>query len=251
VTTDEYLSSITADSDRIGAVGSAAIDSRVPSCPDWAVADLITHVGWVHRYVTYLAGLPDGGRETREGRAPFWKGMMLLDRPDADLIPWFREGADELVQALRKAPPRQTTHTFYGVHQPWLLMRRAATETAIHRWDADGAVGAPAALEPSLGVAGIDEFLGVLLPRFFNHADFGGTGQTIRLEGTDGDDAWVITVEADTTKWRRSRDTLADVTARGGLSDLYLFFWGRPAADPLDVVGDHQLLARWQAAVAF
>jgi hypothetical protein len=91
----------------------------------------------------------------------------------------------------------------------------------------------------------------VLLPRFFNHADFGGTGQTIRLEGTDGDDAWVIAVGADTTDWRRSEETAANVTARGSLSDLYLFFWERRPVDPLDVMGDQELLARWQAAVAF
>ena len=70
--------------------------------------------------------------------------------PDADLVVWFREGGDKLVAALQAAPGTTTMQTFYGIHQPSLLIRRAATETAIHRWDAQGASGTPGPLNPAL-----------------------------------------------------------------------------------------------------
>jgi uncharacterized protein (TIGR03083 family) len=155
-------------------------------------------------------------------------------------------------RALGEAPAGNTVHTFYGVHGPALLLRRAATETAIHRWDAEGAVGTPAPLSPELGAAGIDDFLEVLVPLFFKYPAFGGSGQIIRLESIDSNDEWSIAVGEDTTDWRRgAAKASADVTVRGELSDLYLFFWGRATSNPLDVIGDTDLIARWQTALAF
>jgi len=199
-----YLASISADVDRIGAVGSAGIDCQVPSCPDWDVADLVRHVGVFHRYVTYLAGLPDGGHEAPEGWASAAKQGRAL-RADSDLVSWLREGADSLMQALRDAPASTSTHTFYGVTDPSLLMRRVATETAVHRWDAEGVTGTQSPLDPVLAAEGLDEYLELLMPLFFHYSDFAGTGQTISLEPTDGGDgAWVITTYSDTTEWRHS-----------------------------------------------
>ena len=88
----------------------------------------------------------------------------------------------------------------------------------------------------------------VFVPRTFKHAEFAGTGQTIHLHPTDWDDGWLITVNPETTDRRRGHDEGADVTARGGLSDLYLLVWNRHSADQLDVLGDKDLLRRWQAA---
>jgi hypothetical protein len=87
---------------------------------------------------------------------------------------------------------------------------------------------------------------------FYKYDDFTGTGQTIFLDSGELDTGWLLTVNADTTEWQRTRTgTAADVTVRGSLSDLYLFCWGRPPAEPLDVRGDEDMLVRWQAAAAF
>jgi hypothetical protein len=135
---------------------------------------------------------------------------------------------------------------------PLLLTRRAAAEIAIHRWDAEGVVGTPAPLDAALAEAAIDEFLGLLVPMFYKYDHFAGTGQTIFLDSGELDTGWLLTVNADTTEWQRTRTgTAADVTVRGSLSDLYLFCWGRPPAEPLDVRGDEDMLVRWQAAAAF
>jgi hypothetical protein len=59
-------------------------------------------------------------------------------------------------------------------------------------------------------------------------------------------------VGEDTKNWHRGCcEGNADVKVRGDLSDLYLFFWGRQTANPLDVIDDNELLIRWQTALAF
>ncbi len=163
-----------------------------------------------------------------------------------------RSGVAGLVDALEQADPTKTIETYLGTHQLALLARRAATETAVHRWDAEGVVGVPTALSPDLAEAAIDEFLEVLAPPFFKFAQFGGTGQSIRLEGNDRDCAWRIVVGADTATVQRGLESaVADVTARDALSDLYLQLWGRRTVSPLEELGDADLFARWQAAGAF
>ena len=226
--------------------------AEVPSCPGWEVADLIQHVGWVQQFLARTARLSDGARQTSKGLEDVIAGMRGQGQRPADVLAWFIHGADDLVQALRGASPDTTVHTFYGTHGPALVARRAATETAIHRWDAEGAVGTPRAVPPALAADAIEEFLEVLVPLFFKYAKFAGTGETVRFESTDSDDGWLITTTADTTAWRRcGSETRGDVTARGSVSDLYLFCWGRAPADAFEVLGDQALLDRWQAAAAF
>jgi uncharacterized protein (TIGR03083 family) len=84
--------------------------ARVPSCPHWDVADLMRHVGGFHRYLTYLARLPDGAREAPAGWAGAVEAFEAVRKlgPDADLVSWLREGADDLSQALRDAHPNNT-----------------------------------------------------------------------------------------------------------------------------------------------
>jgi uncharacterized protein (TIGR03083 family) len=249
---EELLVTLRHDIDRIAAVGAVAIDASVPSCPEWRVADLIRHVGVFHRFITNLAGLADGAAASPE----CWTAAVDDERsllPGADLAGWFSAGGDQLVAALQAASLDATMRTFYGEHQPSLLVRRATMETAVHRWDVDGALGRPTPLDPALSAEGIDEFLDVLMPLFFKYADFGGRGEVIRLEPTDDvAGAWMITVDADTTSWcRQSADGRADAAALGSRNDLYLYFLGRQTDEPVEVTGDAAMLARWRKAVAF
>ncbi len=251
VTPQEYLSSIRADGDRIAAVGVTSLNSRVPTCPDWEVVDLLRHVGHTNRFFTLLAGLADGETDPPETLKEVRAARRSQQPPATEVVGWFRRGLDDLLRALEEAPPGGIVHTFYGSHGPDLLIRRAATEIAIHRWDADSVAGTPEPLSPALGAAGIEDFLEVLVPLFFKYPGFKGTGQTIHVQATDSDDEWSITVGEDTMSWHRGCEGTANVKVRGDLSDLYLFFWGRQTANPLNVIGDNELLTRWQTALAF
>lgn len=249
MTRDEYLSSIRADGDRLGRIEPADLGRRVPSCPDWDVAGLMAHTSWVHRWVTYVVGLPEGEKPARDA-VPRWSG-------EGDVVAWYREGLDGLLAALEATPPDRSVFTLAGAQPASWWVRRLAHETAIHRWDAEAArVPAGGRIEgflPDLAADGIEEVLEVMFPRRFDHAGFAGRGETIHLHGTDGGDVggeWLITVGPEDTRWERGHRK-GDVAARGPLSDLYLFIWNRVGPDRLDVVGDAELLRRWQAAARF
>lgn len=199
---DEYLATLTADGARIASFGDVALDAEIPTCPNWRIADLVVHVGWVHHMLAQLARVPNGGRATRND-SPELRGiiakMMSAERPDEDLLGWFRHGVADLCRELSEADPNKTITTYLGTHQPLLLARRAATETAVHRRDAESAVGQPEGPAPALAAEAIDEFLDKIVPVFFKHADFAGTGQRICLEGVDRCDTWLITVTSVTS----------------------------------------------------
>lgn len=136
--------------------------------------------------LTPASAVPDGGRATRDSEPvrEIRGKLQSGHRPDGELLPWFRTGLAGLVDALEHVDPTKTIQTYLGTHQPALLARRAATETAVHRWDAEGVAGVPTALTPDLAEAAVDQFLEVLAPTFFKFAQFGGTSQSIGLKAT-------------------------------------------------------------------
>src|SRR5262249_30451263 len=110
-----------------GEAQRAGLAARVPSCPGWAVRDLLKHTGYVHRWATgFVAqGLirPAGDSEEE----------ILSQGPgDAELPGWFREGHAALVQALSVAGPDLNCWAFLAAPSPLAFWaRRQAHETAI------------------------------------------------------------------------------------------------------------------------
>ena len=202
--------------------------------------------------VAVCRGLTEGEKPTREGSiAAGLPKMGSTQGPDGDLVTWFREGINKMVDTFENTPPTKPVYAFGFGPQEWqFVARRMAHETAMHRWDAEHAVGTAAGFDKALAADGIDELLGVMVPMFFKHADFAGSGQTIHLHETGGDTGWSIKAKADNIEWRHEHNESADVTAIGSLNDLYLFMWNRLPADELDVLGDEQLLTRWLTAAA-
>ena len=80
-------------------VGSAPdLGARVPGCPDWALRDLVAHLGEVQRFwsVVVRAGAADGPPP------PEARGDM---EPHGDLLDWSAESSRMLLDALREAGP--------------------------------------------------------------------------------------------------------------------------------------------------
>src|SRR5829696_9307196 len=128
MTRDEYLSSIEADGGRLASLDPGRLGQRVPSCPDWDLAQLLAHTSWVHRWVTYVVGLPEGNKPARDA-VPVWS------EGEGDVLAWYRWGLDALLDALRSTPPDKTVFTLAGPQPASWWVRRMAHETAVHRWD--------------------------------------------------------------------------------------------------------------------
>jgi uncharacterized protein (TIGR03083 family) len=218
----------------------AGVDAPVPSCPLWTVADLLGHVGRIHRWVAQLvidrAG--DRGAHWSEAEPP----------PADERVEWFAAGVPMLADALAAAGPDASMWSWTPDATSGFWARRQANETSVHRYDAQLAAGTAEPIAPLLAADGIDELFGVIT--FLPWADrVRGSHETLHFHCTDvdgdGDGEWLLQLAPDGLVVTREH-AKADVAARGTASNLLLFLSGRTAVDEIDVFGDGALLARWR-----
>jgi uncharacterized protein (TIGR03083 family) len=221
------------ESDALAAAGGGGGETPVPGT-DWTVADLLDHVG----RLTWMFA----GRTRKAGGGDFYETV----RPeDVDPVTFFRQGAATLCEQLSAADPNAEIKTWAGLVPPAWLWRRMTHELAVHRWDAQAAVGNPEPLAVEVAEDGIDELLEVFVPR----ADVGPVDGSLHLHATDGDGEWFIET-ADGLTWTRAHEK-GDVAVRGATSDLLLVLWGRIPTTAVEVIGDDAVLTRWRDATRF
>ena len=218
--------------------------AAVPSCPRWAVRDLLKHTGYVHRWATgFVAGglaRPTGGASEEEilGQGP----------GDAELPGWFREGHAALVGALSQAPPDLDSWAFLAAPSPLAFWaRRQAHETAVHRVDAEQAARAHIRLRvrsQAFAADGVDELIMGFLARNIRRGSWPGLEASLAIHAADGAASADWLVAGGAGEPGVSRGTVAggcDVT--GPARDLYLTLWNRRPPDGLQVTGDPGILA--------
>jgi uncharacterized protein (TIGR03083 family) len=205
-----YLGALRREGELLAAAAEGAgMGAAVPSCPGWAVRDLLKHTGYVHRwaagFVTRGLARPQGGHSEAEvlGQGP----------GDAELPGWFRQGHAALVRALEEAPADLDCWTFLDAPSPLAFWaRRQAHETAIHRADAEraaaaapgpaiaaGAAGGPAVAagaaagpapgamyEPAFAADGVDELLMGFLARNIRRGGWPGLDGSLAIRAGDG-----------------------------------------------------------------
>jgi uncharacterized protein (TIGR03083 family) len=211
----------------------AGVDAPVPGCPDWVVRDLLIHIGGVHHWAADMIA------NAREGFDSPAAAAIGTGPADDELAGWCDANREELVTALRGAPADLSCATF--VATPSALgfwARRQAHETAIHRADAEAAVGETPSFGTEFALDGVDEVLTVFASR-----RKGFEPATLRLAPSDGP-AVVVTL-TDTGAVTADGDARTDVTVSGTAADIYLWLWNRPTAR-VELGGDPAAAARWQ-----
>jgi uncharacterized protein (TIGR03083 family) len=238
----QHVAAIRTESDALAnAARAAGIDAPVASCPEWKVVDLLGHIGRIQHWVTRMV-------QTRP--EPPGHNWRQDDPPDAaGAIDWFASGGAALANALGSVRPDEEVWTWTSDHTARFWARRMAHEVAVHRWDAQTAVGDPQPIERALAVDGIQEAFDIMPTRLAANPPR-GSGETIHLHCTDGDGEWLLRLTPDGLVVTREH-AKGDVAARGTASDLLLLVWGRIGPDAFDVFGDAALLARWQELSRF
>lgn len=199
---------------------------------------LLAHVGKVHRWAA--AFVRDGMAATAGGAHP-----RTAKEPGDGLEEWYAEGHKALVTALTEATPDLECWTFLPAPSPLAFWaRRQAHETAIHRADADSALGNVPAYDPALAADGIDELIAGFMARN------GGTltadpPVSLAVRPTDVETSWHVLIRRD-GRTVTSPAGPADCTLSGPASDLYLTLWNRlPTREPA-VEGDAAVLDLWR-----
>lgn len=238
-----YLAAITQNAnDLVDAAEQAGPDAPVPSCPKWVAADLLVHIGTVHRWAA-------SNTQRSPGESFLRPTEIGIEAPPGPERPrWVRDGAAALVQALDRSPD-DAVWTFAPPSTIAFWQRRQAHETAMHRIDAQLAAGRPTAIDALLAADGIDEFLTIIPARPWA-PPITGNGETIHLHCTDVDGEWLIRLAPTGFEVERVH-AKGDVAVRGSASELLCWLSRRTDAEPLEVFGSESVLADFRERVRF
>ena len=253
----EYLALLDADSAALIAAAEDHLDLPVPSCPGWRVIDLVVHTGVVHRAWAQVVATraTEASEIKREALFPVpglleWFENSVLSGKQSDLtsIPpgvggWFRDGSADLVHALSEADPADVVWSWSSDKSVTHHLRMMPIETALHRWDAEGAVGVPEPIAANLAADGIGHTFEVMAPyRRSIRPVARGEGQTYKWIADGTGESWTTRFEGDEITVTRGDEAAADVVVRGSASDLLLFLWHRVPSSHLTVTGDQSVL---------
>lgn len=244
---DAYVDCLELQGRRLVELAAGADLGRpVPSCPGWSLADLLRHVAYVHTWATgYVA---NAWTEMVEGDAE--AELLAGEAGGEHLVEHAAAAHLALVGALRAAPEDLACWSFLPATSPLLFWaRRQAHETAVHRVDAELAVGAQVTAMPAeLAVDGLDELLlGFMARRSRRPAPGSAAAGTIALLAADRPDRWRVELSLDgmkTSRWEEE-GAAPDLTLRGSASDLYYLMWNRRSPSGLDLTGREELLELW------
>jgi len=240
------------DAARIAARANAA--PAVPSCPGWVATDLILHLGRVHRFLVRVIDerMPEPPASLEDdwawlelpGECASWlpPGHAPHDAPvPPGLAGWFGAGAAQLREQFRAAGPGEEVWTWSTDHSVGFWQRMQAIEAAVHRWDADNAVGPVQPIDSALAADAVGQTFEVMAPMRRAYAQAPpGQGERFLFRRTDGEGTWAV--QFDGADVKVGPDGPVDIEIAGTASDLMLFLWQRAGAERLGVRGKESLL---------
>jgi uncharacterized protein (TIGR03083 family) len=191
--------------DVVALLAEGELDAPVPGCPRWRLLDLARHLGGIHRWARTAVAEGRPGPES-DADAPTERGA---------LVDWFRAGAAELSETLRRTDPDTPCWTFGPRPRTAAFwVRRQAHETVMHAYDAAASQGRTRPFDPDLASDGVDEVVTMFVPRQLRLGRIPPLPAAVALEVPDGrrvlgdgDPAATVTGPADAVLlllWRRT-----------------------------------------------
>lgn len=219
--TADHLRALRLDFDRLRSAAAHDLSAPVVACPGWDLADLVWHVGEVHHFWTEIVA----------GEVQDPGDVIAATRPSADeLLPWSGRVADRLIDVLAAADPHVAVWTWAARRDVGFVQRRMAQETAVHRWDAERAVGTPVAIDTDLATDGIDEFVVHMID------DGPPIEGRVIIEAADSGTTWVV---------GDAGGGEGVGTIVGPASDLLLALWRRVPLSTVETGGDVATVERF------
>jgi uncharacterized protein (TIGR03083 family) len=253
---DRYVAEIEASTAGLAEIVAEYDQSLpIPTCPEWTLRQLVTHVGRAHRWAAEIT------RTRSDAFIPFREvpdGKLPDDR--AEQCAWLRAGAARIIDAAREAGS-DLVWSFTGPAPAGFWMRRMAHETLVHRADAELAAGAEPEplIEAEVAADAIDEWLMLLTGGLGNPGErakalpaHAGLHIHATDDGLGGRGEWMIRHNAGGLAVEPGHGQ-GDAALTGPAASLLLVLMRRrPASDPaVTVYGDSAVVDGWLASTAF
>ena len=251
ITEDRLGAGLRASTARLAAVVASSDEAtHIPTCPEWSLRQLATHVGRAHRWAGEMVTrrvtemLPF--REAPDGKLP----TDPAARPG-----WLVAGADWLADAVSQAGAAPVW-TFTGMAPAGFWLRRMTHETEVHAADAELAVGREVTIPADLAADGIAEWLEMVSGDEDGQTPPLAEGKTLHVHATgpglDGTGEWLLT-RTPSGLSVQDGPAEADVAVRGPAASLLLVLMRRlpPATPGIEVLGDGSVLAHWLGNTQF
>lgn len=221
-------------------VGWADLRTPVAGCPGWSVYDVVVHLGNVHAWAATIVETGERAFEHND-EPPSTRARSVSE--------WYFAKAEDLYQVLRQTPPQKPCWNFvFGSGASEFWQRRQLHETTMHQVDLDLAAGRDVDISATIAADGVDELLGVMLPRMSNRGYPSALTAPLQLFAADTGDRWLITPRSgpqplppQVSHWMGAAEDAEDaedgIAAPAGV--LYQALWHRrvdPAA--LRISGD-------------
>jgi uncharacterized protein (TIGR03083 family) len=240
---ERYEAEFAAETSRVAGV-AAGLDpsAAVPTCPEWTVRDLVTHVGRGHRWATGIV-------EERLTSPPRFSTADAPEDPSA-WMQWLTSGAEALVDAVREAGADHPVWTWQRDRTAGFWLRRMLHDELVHRFDVELVAGGLGQVAADLAADGVSDMLetAATLSRADWASDFAlaGAGETLRFAAMDCPTVWIAERATDGVTWREG-DGAAGVSVSAPARELLLLLNRRiePEHDGVEVTGDRALLDHW------
>jgi len=235
----------------LGVLEGADLSATVPTAPDWALSDLLRHIGGNLRSVEQAVRTGTPVTEP-ERQVPGHAGPSGDDL--SALAAWLSEAAGNAAQTLAEAGPGTEAQVWVVRWPAAAWARRAAHDIVVHRADAAGTVGAAYRVAPDLAADAVDEFLDLMSSQASRSGapatEAPALGGSIHLHTTDTGPGvpaeWLIELASPTFTWRHAHEK-ATVAVRGPVADVLRVIYRRlpPDTGGVEVLGDRGLLEAW------
>ena len=227
----DHTALIAADARALIAAASSDLDAAIEHAPGWTTTDLLRHIAHVHwAWATVV-------------ETPILTAEQFREHPDAeftqDPVADAQEQAARLVRVLDAADPDAPCYFWSAdpqFHTVGAIRRHQVQEAAVHRWDAQHAVGTADPIDHAAALDAIEEFLTVSITTGAAPEDWrsgGAMGAPLVLQVTDADASWVVLDEAIPGVLAAQPGPYGTpesdqiVTVRGTASDLLLWLYER------------------------
>ncbi len=220
-------------------------DCAIPSCPDWTMKQLSSHVAvefadWCYSNLTLAPGHSDPLKATAAALPP------MPDDFD-ELLGYIVLNASRFADHARDIDLESEVWVFDSVGPARFWLRQTIMEVAVHVWDAATAVGHPSPLSEQISLEVIDQDCAMQ----FHRGHWWGEPWTppstpFGLIASDTGASWYLFEDGGRANYRSGGAQNATAQVAAPAESLCLWLAGRTTPSEVTVIGDPAIAQAWR-----